>query len=967
MAYNKFMMGSPVLMGDNRIPGVSIPEDLKKLLPEIFRKVSEFGCDFPPTVVEMLTYDEISEIAAYGGFPVRYPHWKWGMEYEELQRGYMHGQHRIYEMVVNCCGLKTRILTDRGTVFAEDVKEGDFVYGRKGPRKVALVKKQNQSPTLKIRLKGQFREITCTHNHKWLVVREEGYVWIEAKDLNKCDFIVGFDGNSCPVNNPCKLSFDKEKCIKDTRPNIRAHIKDIQIPSHMTEELAELIGILIGDGCITARGSSRNTITVCVGLEHKSYAKHVAKLFFKCFGKKAKIYRKPSCFLVTLCSKMAIYFFDHIGLKKGSCFLDKRIPHSIWSSSSEYRRACLRGLFDTDGHISNTIQYSSKSKGLIEDIQLMLSELGVYSRAKHVDNRHNNIFVLKVSGRASIKKFAEIVQLEQKYKDKALKNISDTDHCSSRGQALPYFRKRIISSLPDVRSADNYNMYYSCKKIKSQQFKSNALYSFCERAEKSNIKICESIKSELEVPFYEVEEVLDDVVQETIDIALFHDDHDFVAEGLMSHNTNPCYLYCLDSNSLLDNVTVVAHALGHADFFKNNIYFSQTSQNMMNELANHGTRIRRYMSRWGKERVTEFIDYVLRIETLIDPAKAWVPKKYKDNIPRDSRKYRHPGRLKVEEGHDYMENYVNTEDWIKKQQGEIEKIEAAEYLDLFVGSTKDIMGFIRDNAPLKPWESDIVSMLYEESMYFAPQRMTKVCNEAMASWIDYHIISRQGLAGLGQEHESSGIIEYAKHKMGVLGGKYSMNPYKLGFSLFMDIEERWDKGRFGPEWEDCTDMKKKEEWDLKLGLGKEKVFEVRKLYNDATLIMEFFTPEFCEKHEFFEWKKYPNGEYKIEDRDPHKIKAKLVSRYMNGGLPDIRLVDSNHKGQGSLFLQHAWSGRVLHDSYVAPVLEALRMLWKRDVFLATRTNYGQERVYRCRGESCTVDYVSREDYEMGGI
>ena len=101
MNQNKFMLGSPVLMGDKTIPGVPMPENLKKLLPEIYKKVSDFGCDFYPTVVEMLTYDEISEIAAYGGFPVRYPHWKWGMEYEELQRGYMHGMHKIYEMVVN--------------------------------------------------------------------------------------------------------------------------------------------------------------------------------------------------------------------------------------------------------------------------------------------------------------------------------------------------------------------------------------------------------------------------------------------------------------------------------------------------------------------------------------------------------------------------------------------------------------------------------------------------------------------------------------------------------------------------------------------------------------------------------------------------------------------------------------------------------------------------------------------------
>ena len=91
-------------------------------------------------------------------------------------------------------------------------------------------------------------------------------------------------------------------------------------------------------------------------------------------------------------------------------------------------------------------------------------------------------------------------------------------------------------------------------------------------------------------------------------------------------NTNPCYIYCMDSNTLVDNVDVIAHAIGHNDFFKNNIFFEPTDENMMNKLANHGTRIRKYMSRWGYEIVTEFIDHVLRIETLIDPQHAWKKK-----------------------------------------------------------------------------------------------------------------------------------------------------------------------------------------------------------------------------------------------------------------------------------------------------------------------------------------------------
>ena len=33
----------------------------------------------------------------------------------------------------------------------------------------------------------------------------------------------------------------------------------------------------------------------------------------------------------------------------------------------------------------------------------------------------------------------------------------------------------------------------------------------------------------------------------------------------------------------------------------------------------------------------------------------------------------------------------------------------------------------------------------------------------------------------------------------------------------------------------------KRDWDMRLGLGRKKIFEVRKLYNDVTFIDEFFT------------------------------------------------------------------------------------------------------------------------------
>jgi stage V sporulation protein R len=61
----------------------------------------ERGLDFFDVVFEMLDAKDVNAVAAYGGFPVRYPSWRFGMEYERLEKGYRYGLSKIYELVIN--------------------------------------------------------------------------------------------------------------------------------------------------------------------------------------------------------------------------------------------------------------------------------------------------------------------------------------------------------------------------------------------------------------------------------------------------------------------------------------------------------------------------------------------------------------------------------------------------------------------------------------------------------------------------------------------------------------------------------------------------------------------------------------------------------------------------------------------------------------------------------------------------
>ena len=90
-------------------------------------------------------------------------------------------------------------------------------------------------------------------------------------------------------------------------------------------------------------------------------------------------------------------------------------------------------------------------------------------------------------------------------------------------------------------------------------------------------------------------------------------------------NNDPCYAYLMEGNEFLDQKLVMAHVYGHCDFFKNNMWFAPTHRKMMDEMANHATRVRRYMDRFGVEEVENFIDRCLSIENLIDRHAPYTP------------------------------------------------------------------------------------------------------------------------------------------------------------------------------------------------------------------------------------------------------------------------------------------------------------------------------------------------------
>jgi stage V sporulation protein R len=399
-------------------------------------------------------------------------------------------------------------------------------------------------------------------------------------------------------------------------------------------------------------------------------------------------------------------------------------------------------------------------------------------------------------------------------------------------------------------------------------------------------------------------------------------------------NTDPCYAYLLRANALGDQKLVIAHVYGHCDFFKNNAWFARTNRRMLDEMANHAARVNRYCDRYGSEAVEVFIDACLSLEDLIDPHAPHIKRTSPPVNEREAKK------AKEEEAQydlkfpskGYMDSFINPPEVIKRQSQERQqKQQDKEDNRSFPEEPmRDILLFLLEHAPLKDWQRDILAIVRDEAYYFAPQGQTKIMNEGWASYWHSTIMTRHGL-------KDAEVVDYADHHSGTMATSPNrLNPYKLGIELFRDIEERWNKGQFGPEYDDCDDLVAKEKWDKNLGLGREKIFDVRRIHNDITFIDSFLTPEFCIKHKFFSFAyNEQSNYYEIVSRDFPQIKQQLLNGLTNHGRPFIYVVDGNYRNRGELFLKHKFQGVELKLDYARDTLANLQRLWLRPVHVET--------------------------------
>ena len=411
-------------------------------------------------------------------------------------------------------------------------------------------------------------------------------------------------------------------------------------------------------------------------------------------------------------------------------------------------------------------------------------------------------------------------------------------------------------------------------------------------------------------------------------------------------NTRPAYAYLLDNNTAMDQKLVMAHVFGHVDFFTNNAWFAHTNRKMLDQMANHAARVRRLADRHGTNEVERFIDMCLSIENLTDP--------YVDHIRRE--RIPTEGELeaaRLEDGSHkmpasaYMDKYINPPAAMEAQR-ERHREGLLRLVSFPESPIRDVVGFVYEHGRLSRWQQDILGIIRDEARYFAPQAQTKIMNEGWASYWHTKMMTQNILT-------DAELIDYADHHSGTVAMRPgTLNPYKLGIELFRDIEERWDKGRFGRDFADCQSPDERVRWDTGAGLGREKIFEVRRTHNDVTFIDTFLTEDFVRRTGLFAYEyDKKSRQFVIDGRSLAAVKQKLLFMVGNRGNPRIEVTNGNHANRGELELTHRHEGVDIQLDLARTTLRNLARLWGRPVHLLTQIDEKDTHISH-DGETLTV-------------
>jgi stage V sporulation protein R len=360
-----------------------------------------------------------------------------------------------------------------------------------------------------------------------------------------------------------------------------------------------------------------------------------------------------------------------------------------------------------------------------------------------------------------------------------------------------------------------------------------------------------------------------------------HRMYDLGMEGLpyeLIINSDPSIAYLMKENPAYLQILIMAHCVGHSDFFKNNRTFKETRPD---------TVIQRFRN--AKKRIQGYTEDVHigieEVEKVLDAAHA---------IQFQTDRYHFP-KLTRKEMKDKYVKLINEDTKGEWKGFNINKIPLEpEY---------DLLGFISEYGKLDDWKRDIIDIVRDEAKYFIPQIQTKIMNEGWASFWHYRLMHKLELP---QKYHIPFLKSHNQVLRPHIGG---LNPYHVGFEIFKKIEERH---------------------------GIDECFLARETAHDVSFLRQYLTEEDAKELGLFSFSLH-KSEYKIDEISDNdgwkKVKQALLTNVGTNGIPVIYVKEFTD--DDVLVLEHDHDGRDLELTNADEVVEHVHTLWEDEVKLFT--------------------------------
>lgn len=404
-------------------------------------------------------------------------------------------------------------------------------------------------------------------------------------------------------------------------------------------------------------------------------------------------------------------------------------------------------------------------------------------------------------------------------------------------------------------------------------------------------------------------------------------------------NSDPSLAYLLDSNPPVVNKLVMAHVLGHTDFFKNNWLFKRTRRDMPHGVVASAGRIAAYEDMHGRAEVERFLDAALVMSLHVNP-----------DLPD-----RQPPEQQVASWRENLEALRRP-----RRRGQFDDILGGApggvltdvKLNIPLEPDHDVVGFIRDFAPdLDDWQRDILDVVRSESLYFWPQRRTKIMNEGWASYWHKRILRE--MASLGQLRQDEDEEWMRLHADVTRPRVDGLNPYHFGMKVFEWIEDYWN-GRLTEaenRWLERMDLPRQPLYDgpLEESPALPKLREAMMVEDDQAFVRNHLNRITASRLGLFVYEERVVSDerrYVVTENGWQQIRDRLAASLNNCGIPYLEVVDGDFQGRRELYVRHAFEGTELDHAYLEMSLPYLRLLWGRTAHVETVVG-GKKTLYSC--------------------